>query len=70
MQPTTTAATTPLRRLALHSTTTCSAAASAYGKCIVATYTDVHKDSCKKEFAAFGACMRNAVNEAEMVNAD
>ncbi|KAI0358674.1 hypothetical protein OH77DRAFT_1380161, partial [Trametes cingulata] len=51
----------PLRRLAFHSTTTCSAAASAYGKCILATYTDVHKDSCKEEFAKFGACLREAV---------
>lgn len=62
MQPATSvAATTPLRRLAMHSTTTCSAAASEYGKCILATYTDVHKDTCKKEFAKFGACLREAV---------
>ncbi|TFK84462.1 hypothetical protein K466DRAFT_462769, partial [Polyporus arcularius HHB13444] len=54
-------ATTPLRRLALHSTTTCAAAASAYGKCILAIYTDVQKDTCKEEFAKFGACMREAV---------
>lgn len=62
MQPSTNAATTPLRRLALHSTTTCSATASAYGKCILATYTDVHKDTCKEEFAKFGACLREAVS--------
>ncbi|TBU31565.1 hypothetical protein BD309DRAFT_856206 [Dichomitus squalens] len=54
--------TTPLRRLALHSTTTCSAAASAYGKCILATYTDVQKDSCKEAFDKFGQCMREAVS--------
>ncbi|RDX54977.1 hypothetical protein OH76DRAFT_1318983, partial [Lentinus brumalis] len=58
---TTTTASTPLRRLALHSTTTCAAAASAYGKCILAIYTDVQKDTCKEEFAKFGACMREAV---------
>ncbi|KAI8993909.1 hypothetical protein BD414DRAFT_394563, partial [Trametes punicea] len=52
---------TPLRRLALHSTTTCAAVASAYGKCILATYTDVQKDACKEEFAKFGACLREAV---------
>ncbi|KAL7281463.1 hypothetical protein ACG7TL_004778 [Trametes sanguinea] len=61
MQPSTTAATTPLRRLALHSTTTCATTASAYGKCILATYTDVHKDACKEEFAKFGACLREAM---------
>ncbi|KAI0058068.1 hypothetical protein BV25DRAFT_1811305 [Artomyces pyxidatus] len=54
-------ATTPLRRLALHSTTTCATHASAYGKCIVATYTDVQKDTCKAEFEKFGACLREAV---------
>ena len=54
-------ASTPLKRLALHSTSTCAAQASAYGKCIVATYTDVRKDSCKAEFDKFGACLRTAV---------
>ena len=52
---------TPLRRFATHTTTTCSAQASAYGKCILATYTDVRKDACKEEFEKFGACMRQAV---------
>ncbi|KAF9241525.1 hypothetical protein BU15DRAFT_36688, partial [Melanogaster broomeanus] len=52
---------TPLKRLALHSTTTCSAQATAYGKCILATYTDVRKDSCKQEFEKFGLCLRQAV---------
>lgn len=53
--------TTPLRRLALHSTTTCASQASTYGKCILATYTDVKKDSCKDEFAKFGQCLREVV---------
>ncbi|KAI0074166.1 hypothetical protein K474DRAFT_1573434, partial [Panus rudis PR-1116 ss-1] len=53
--------TTPLRRLAVASTTTCATQASAYGKCILATYTDVRKDACKDEFAKFGACLREAV---------
>ncbi|EIW82928.1 hypothetical protein CONPUDRAFT_31225, partial [Coniophora puteana RWD-64-598 SS2] len=52
---------TPLRRLAQHSTTTCAAQATAYGKCIVATYADVRKDMCKAEFEQFGRCMREAV---------
>lgn len=55
-------ATTPLKRLALHSTVTCSAQASEYGKCILATYTDIRKDACKEEFAKFGACLRQAVS--------
>ena len=59
--PAASAASTPLKRLALHSTSTCAAQASAYGKCIVATYTDVRKDSCKAEFDKFGACLRTAV---------
>ncbi|KAK0195691.1 hypothetical protein F5146DRAFT_922595 [Armillaria mellea] len=51
----------PLRRLAVHSTTTCAAQASTYGKCILATYTDVRKDVCKEEFLKFGQCLRDAV---------
>ncbi|KAF8893815.1 hypothetical protein BD779DRAFT_952951 [Infundibulicybe gibba] len=51
----------PLQRLALHSTTTCASHASVYGKCILATYTDVKKDSCKEEYAKFGQCIRTAV---------
>ncbi|KAI0300986.1 hypothetical protein B0F90DRAFT_1817284 [Multifurca ochricompacta] len=69
MQPTAAVATaaasslslTPLRRLAIASTTTCAKEASAYGKCIVATYADVHKDKCKAEFDKFGACLRQTV---------
>lgn len=61
MQPVSKTASTPLRRLALHSTTTCSTTASAYGKCILATYMDVQKDTCKEEFEKFGKCMREAV---------
>ncbi|OAX43324.1 hypothetical protein K503DRAFT_681420 [Rhizopogon vinicolor AM-OR11-026] len=55
------AASTPLRQLALHSTTTCSAHATAYAKCILLTYTDVRKDSCKREFDKFGQCLRETV---------
>ena len=70
MQPTalaalsSTAATTPLRRLAVASTTTCAKEASDYGKCIVATYTDVHKDTCKAEFDRFSACLRRTVSSS------
>ncbi|KAF7792296.1 hypothetical protein EIP86_003332 [Pleurotus ostreatoroseus] len=56
-----TAKTSPLRRFAYASTTTCAAQASAYGKCVVATYTDIRKDSCKEEFEKFGKCMREAM---------
>ncbi|KAJ6461977.1 hypothetical protein DFH09DRAFT_1228567 [Mycena vulgaris] len=52
---------TPLGRFALHSTTTCSFQASVYGKCILATYTDVTKDVCKAEFAKFAVCLREAM---------
>lgn len=55
-------AATPLRRLAIASTTTCAKEASEYGKCVVATYTDVHKDKCKTEFEKFGACLRKTVS--------
>ncbi|KAH9972409.1 hypothetical protein BGW80DRAFT_1173138 [Lactifluus volemus] len=56
-----TAVVTPLRRLAIASTTSCAKEASSYGKCIVTTYTDVHKDTCKAEFEKFGACLRQTV---------
>ncbi|KAJ7322852.1 hypothetical protein DFH08DRAFT_351882 [Mycena albidolilacea] len=52
---------TPLARLALHSTATCAVQASGYGKCILATYTDVTKDVCKDEFALFAKCLREAM---------
>ncbi|KZV70697.1 hypothetical protein PENSPDRAFT_541610, partial [Peniophora sp. CONT] len=52
---------TPLKRFAKASTTTCAVQATAYGKCILATYTDVQKDICKTEFEQFGRCMREAV---------
>ncbi|KAH9961607.1 hypothetical protein BC827DRAFT_1203190 [Russula dissimulans] len=66
MQPTVVAAaslstTKPLRRFAVASTATCAKEASDYGKCIVATHTDVHKDICKAEFDKFGACLRQAL---------
>ncbi|GBE80985.1 hypothetical protein SCP_0307080 [Sparassis crispa] len=61
MQPAATSSLSPLRRLALHSTTTCSVQASAYGKCILATYVDVKQDACKEEFTRFGACVREAM---------
>ncbi|KAJ4002115.1 hypothetical protein F5050DRAFT_1802676 [Lentinula boryana] len=53
--------TKPLKRLAVHATTTCAKQASAYGKCILATYTDVRKDICKEEFDKFGRCLREAM---------
>jgi hypothetical protein len=59
MKATTT--TTGLRRLACHSTTSCSAQASAYGKCIFATFTDVKKKICEEEFAQFRKCVAEVV---------
>ena len=61
MSSSTSKATTPLRRLATHSMTTCATQAAAYGKCILGTYTDMKKDACKDEFEKFGKCMREAV---------
>lgn len=58
---TTVQSTKPLKRLAVHATTTCASQASVYGKCILVSYTDVHKDICKDEFAKFGQCLREAV---------
>ena len=58
---------TPLKRLALHSTVTCSVQATEYGKCILATYTDIRKDACREEFAKFGACLREAVSDPRVV---
>jgi NADH dehydrogenase [ubiquinone] 1 alpha subcomplex assembly factor 8 len=57
----TTTTTKPLQRLALHSTSTCASQAAAYGKCILATYTDVTKGACAEQFAEFGKCLRTAV---------
>lgn len=56
--------TTPLRRLALHSSTTCATQASAYGQCILAAYLDVKKGVCQEEFTKFGQCLREAVCES------
>ncbi|KAJ7652222.1 hypothetical protein B0H17DRAFT_1215060 [Mycena rosella] len=65
MSSTVTATKTPLARLALHSTATCSVQATAYGKCILATYTDVTKDVCKEEFARFSVCLREAMRRKQ-----
>ncbi|KAF8195766.1 hypothetical protein K438DRAFT_1586676 [Mycena galopus ATCC 62051] len=62
-----TTAKTPLGRLAFHSTATCSVQASVYGKCILATYTDVTKDVCKDEFAKFAKCLREAVGLSSLL---
>ncbi|KAJ7716263.1 hypothetical protein DFH07DRAFT_762515 [Mycena maculata] len=62
MTPTATTTKTPLGRLALHSTATCSVQATDYGKCILATYTNVTKGVCKDEFTKFAKCVREAVS--------
>ncbi|KAF8977652.1 hypothetical protein BDQ17DRAFT_1232246 [Cyathus striatus] len=51
----------PLKRLAFASTTSCASQASVYGKCVLATYTDVRKDICKDEFIKFAECLRKHV---------
>jgi len=54
----------PLKNLAYHSTTTCSAQAAAYGKCIVGTYKDITKEACKDEFLLFKRCLEKAMKKA------
>ncbi|KAG5720390.1 hypothetical protein E4T56_gene5965 [Termitomyces sp. T112] len=51
----------PLKKFAMHSTTTCASQASVYGKCVLASYTDARKDMCKEEFTLFGECLRKAM---------
>ncbi|KAF5354941.1 hypothetical protein D9756_005348 [Leucocoprinus leucothites] len=52
---------TPLKKFAYASTVTCSTQASAYGKCIAASYMDVRRDMCKEEFAKFAECLRTTL---------
>ena len=51
----------PIARLAYASTVTCAAPASAYGKCIAASYMDVTKGMCEAEFKVFRECVKTAV---------
>jgi len=51
----------PIKRLAIAATATCTAPASAYGKCILASYQDTKKDMCAAEFRAFKDCVQTAV---------
>jgi len=53
-----------LKRLVYHSTATCSRPAAVYGKCIVATYTDVTKNVCIDEFLSFKRCLESAMKKA------
>ncbi|KAF5317091.1 hypothetical protein D9611_003831 [Ephemerocybe angulata] len=55
----------PIARLAYHSTVTCAAQASVYGKCITASYLDVSKDMCSAEFAKFKACLRESMKKRQ-----
>lgn len=41
--------------------TKCSAQSVAYGKCVVANYEKLNKDTCQKEFVAFRDCMKTAL---------
>ncbi|KAF9057810.1 hypothetical protein BJ165DRAFT_1333846 [Panaeolus papilionaceus] len=61
------AAQRPIQRLAVATTKTCAGEASAYGKCIVASYTDISKEACKREFEKFKACVTEAVRVAVCV---
>ena len=57
----------PLKRFAQHSTTTCAAQATKYGKCILNSYMDVTKDMCRDEFAEFRKCLKQAVSSFDIV---
>ncbi|ODM18603.1 hypothetical protein SI65_05220 [Aspergillus cristatus] len=50
-----TARTRPIDKFA-KATAKCSVEAAAYGKCILADYTSVHKDMCAKEFLKLKDC--------------
>jgi hypothetical protein len=52
----------PLKRFATAATVTCATAGKAYGQCILASYQDVKKDMCHKEFLAFKECVQTAVS--------
>jgi len=57
----------PIKRLAVAATTTCAAPASVYGKCILANYQDVKKDTCAAEFRAFKDCVQTAVRPVTLI---
>lgn len=65
--PSTPTTLTPLKRLALATTTTCAGQATTYAKCVSATYLDIQKDACKSEFEMFAKCIRQAVCDAYFV---
>ncbi|OJJ80855.1 uncharacterized protein ASPGLDRAFT_50812 [Aspergillus glaucus CBS 516.65] len=50
-----TSRTRPIDKFA-KATAKCSVEAAAYGKCILADYTSVHKDMCAKEFLKLKDC--------------
>jgi NADH dehydrogenase [ubiquinone] 1 alpha subcomplex assembly factor 8 len=52
----------PLKRFATATTVTCATAAKVYGQCILASYQDVKKDMCQKEFLAFKECVQTTVS--------
>ncbi|PUU79956.1 hypothetical protein B9Z19DRAFT_1124380 [Tuber borchii] len=37
----------------------CSAEMSAYGRCVVADYNNIHKDKCLEEFLKLRECVRS-----------
>ncbi|KAJ5097465.1 hypothetical protein N7456_008186 [Penicillium angulare] len=47
--------TRPVEKFA-KTTAQCSVEAAAYGKCVVADYSSVHKDMCAKEFLRLKDC--------------
>ncbi|KAL1930906.1 hypothetical protein VTP01DRAFT_10043 [Rhizomucor pusillus] len=48
-------------RLLAQGVASCSAQATAYGKCVASRYQDVHKDLCVKEFEAFRQCVQTTL---------
>ncbi|RPA92858.1 hypothetical protein L873DRAFT_1778907 [Choiromyces venosus 120613-1] len=53
--------TRPIHKLA-SAVAKCSPEVSAYGKCIVADYNNVHKDKCLTEFLRLKECVRGVVS--------
>lgn len=39
----------------------CAELGAAYGNCVLATYNNMNKDSCKKEFDAFRSCVSKSL---------
>jgi hypothetical protein len=45
------------------SMSTCAVVAAQYGQCVTASYQNIHKDACAKEFSLFRECIRQALKQ-------